>query len=115
MSERASVRVDGRCTIEDRGVPDRLQSAPATRLARPPDAERVCRTTSGDADRRRRRFFWLRPVSLWGQRQGYGGRSWRKVRKWNASSWKVECFVLGGSAGPPEVHQVLRRRPSHGD
>lgn len=39
-------------------------------LARPPDAERVCRTTSGDLGRRRCRLLWLRTVSLWGQRQG---------------------------------------------
>ncbi len=51
MSERASVRVGGRRAMEDRGVADRLQSAPATQLARPPDAERVCRATSRDTDR----------------------------------------------------------------
>src|SRR6266540_6069143 len=33
MSEGESVRADGRCATEDQSVADRLQSAPATRLA----------------------------------------------------------------------------------
>ena len=42
---------------EDRSVARRLQSAPTAQLARTPDTERVCRPTSGDADRRRNRCF----------------------------------------------------------
>src|SRR5262247_722945 len=57
VPECAPVRVDRRRANQDRSVAPGLQSAPATRLARPPDAERVRRATSGDADRRRRRRF----------------------------------------------------------
>src|SRR5437773_1439704 len=52
MFERAPVRVDRRRTGQDRSVADRLQSAPATRLARPPDADRVRCPMSGHDHRR---------------------------------------------------------------
>ena len=52
MSERARVRVDRRRTGQDRSVAYQLQSAPATRLARSPDADRVRRPTSGHDHRR---------------------------------------------------------------
>src|SRR4051812_17707479 len=52
MFERAPVRVDRRRTGQDRSVAYRLQSAPATRLARPPDADRVRYPMSGHDHRR---------------------------------------------------------------
>src|SRR5205809_7563994 len=52
MFERAPVRVDRRRTGQDRSVAYRLQSAPATRLARPPDADRVRCPMSGHDHRR---------------------------------------------------------------
>jgi len=44
--ERAPVHVDRRCQDEDRSVAGRLQSAPATQLARASDTERVRHDTS---------------------------------------------------------------------
>src|SRR6185503_12304485 len=76
MFERGAVHLGGRRPSEDRSVARRLQSAPATRLARPPDADRVHRATSGDTGRRRGRFFSLRTVSLRGQRQRWPFEGW---------------------------------------
>ena len=45
--ERPPIHVDRGCEGQDRSVARRLQSAPATQLARPSDTERVRRPTSG--------------------------------------------------------------------
>ena len=69
MPERAPIHVDRGCARQDRSVARRLQCAPTTQLARTPDAERLCRLTSGDVERRQSRFSLARTVSKRDQRQ----------------------------------------------
>ena len=57
LNERGPIHIDRGRASQDRSLARRLQCAAATQLARPPDTERVRRSTSGRTDRGRSRIF----------------------------------------------------------